>query len=164
MKTVEKIVAAINRVFMSIAMVLLAFSAVLTVVNAIMRKLPGVGGFAWSEELSTYSVILMLFFGLAFLEQHNQHLCIDVLLSKVKNKTAVRVIHLVRGLVTLVVMGTLVYHGIPLIRSQIRSNITTYLLHMPRAIFFGAMLGGFVLVVLVWIVIILRKGDFFDVD
>ena len=159
---------AVNKVMFYIAIVFLGISASLATINAITRKFfPGLGGFTWAEELTTYFCVLMLFVGVAYLELTNKHLTIGVVGNLIKNeKTRATVNHILRifrGAVTLFLLGLVVRYGFVVLKSMYTSNILTFALRWPRFIFFVPMVAGFIMVLIVWVaILIFYKGKEVD--
>ena len=155
----------VNEVMFHIAMVFLGCSAGLATINAITRKFfPGIGGFTWAEEMSTYFCVLMLFIGVAYLELINKHLTIGVIDTLVRNNEKLRrilshILRIFRAAVTLFLLGLVVRYGFVVLSSMYASQILTFALRWPRFIFFVPMVIGLIMVLVVWVsLLIFNKG------
>ena len=119
--------------------------------------------FSWAEELCTYICTLVVFLTFAYLETEDQQLCIDLLTSTVKNKTALLVLYILRGIVTLVVTAILIRFGFSSMLSAYKLGTVTYVLHLPRYIMYCVVLFGYVCVMLGWLsVLLFNKGRKFE--
>ena len=161
---------AVNKAMFYVAIVFLGASASLATINAITRKFfPGLGGFTWAEEMSTYFCVLMLFVGVAYLELTNKHLTIGIVGNLVKNERAHEIVNhilrIFRAAVTLFLLGLVVRYGFVVLSSMYASNILTFALRWPRFIFFVPMVAGFIMVLVVWVsILVFYKGKEVDID
>jgi TRAP-type C4-dicarboxylate transport system permease small subunit len=159
---VVKIIGYVNEIVFCIAMALLFVGCALTVINSLFRKFLNMG-FPGAEELATYSVVMMLFLSMPYLEQIDKHLCISILMSRLKNETAKRAVRIIRGCQTILIMCLLLRHGFTLAMRMYENHVVTNMLRMPRAPFFSAMLIGFAIIAAVWFCIaFVKKGRQFD--
>ena len=159
---------AVNRGFYFVSMMLLMASTILATLNAVTRKFfPGFGGFTWAEELCSYCCVLMLFIGCAYLELTNKHLMIGVVVTLIRNDKAravvERVLRILRGAVTLFLLGIVVRYGFVVLQNMYTGNLVTYALRWPKLYFFIPMLVGFVMVLIVWAsILVINKGKEID--
>ena len=157
-----RIISKIDDVVFAIATAFLSVGCVLVVLNAISRKFFNMG-FPWAEELSTYLVVMMLFLSLPHLERLDRHLCIGILMSRLKSDKSKNIFRIIRGAWTIFIMVVLLRYGYTLVQTIATNNVVTYILKWPRAPIFTILLIGFALIIVVFICIIfIRKGGMFD--
>ena len=155
---------AVNRAFFLVAIFFLSASTIVATFNAIVRKFfPGIAGFTWAEELATYCCVLMLFIGSAYLELTNKHLMIVVLGALIRNEKIRAIVdhitRVLRGFVTIFLLGIVIRYGIIVLGNMYASNMTTFAMRVPKLYFFIPMLAGFIMTVIVWIaILIFKKG------
>ena len=154
----------VNRAMFFVATLLLTASTFVAAFNVITRKFfHGVAGFTWAEELATYCCVLMLFVGVAFLEFTNKHLTIGIMGPLIKNEKARAIVdqatRILRGIVTLGLLGIVLRYGVVVLGHMYTSNMTTWAMRLPKLYFFIPMLVGFAMVVVIWItILIVYKG------
>ena len=154
-----KVTRKINKFLMGISAILIALATALATVNAFMRFFSS--GVAWSEEMTSYCVVLLVYLAIPLLELTGDQLNITAIDLVVKGKTAQRVLNYIRGLVTGSAMVILAYYGFTVMSNAFMRSQVTYVLHIPKGILYGLTTGCLVLAVLAWLVImIFNKGDF----
>ena len=157
-----KAIAKVDDILFTIATVFLAGGCGLAVINALFRKAFNMA-LPWAEELSTYLVVMMLFLAFAHLERLDRHLCIDILMTSLRNKEkARRFFRVLRSVWTIIVMAILLWYGVFLAHNMVLSQVSTYVLRWPRAPFFMILLVGYAMTVLVYVNIIVKRGGEFD--
>ena len=153
-----KIITKIDDILFIAATAFLAAGCGLAVINAFFRKVFNMG-LPWAEELSLYMVVMMLFLAMPYLEQIDRHLCIGILMSKLKTEKSKNFFRIVRSVWTIAVMGILFRFGITLAKAMVASHVATNILRWPRLPFFSALLIGFIMIIAVYIcIIIVKKG------
>ncbi|NLY71355.1 MAG: TRAP transporter small permease [Clostridiales bacterium] len=152
-----RIIDKINNFLINISTVFLVLSCLLAVINALCRKFLSTG-FPWAEELCTYLVVMMLFLSLPYLEQKHEHLSINILVSNIKNKVALKIVRLFHGIWTLLIMIIMLRYAIIISINMYQTNIVTYVLRIPRVIFFSNVVIGFALIIVVWACVLIRGG------
>lgn len=154
----------INGVLAYIASFMLFAATLIVVVDAVLRY-TGFGGFTWAAEASNILVIVMVYLMMPYMEFNDKQLSVGVLTNLVKNGTVLRIITLVRGLVTLVLSGVLIVNFIKLCERAVRYNYKTTVIEIPRVYLFAIITFSLIFVVVAWLgVIFLKKCLFKDAD
>jgi len=158
MDSFRKVSRSVTGLFFAVAAILLGFSAALAFFNAI-----GPGFFAFnfsgSEELSTYAVVLAVFFSISYLELHDEQLSVNILGTVIRNKAVEKVFFVVRGLLTIALLFIIVKYGIAAVQSAYSAQTETYALRWPKYIIFGIAVVGAAMGIFSWISIFLNKGE-----
>ncbi len=162
-KVFETAIDKINKYSLYLAAIFIFLSTFLAAVNAILRFSIG-AGFPWSEELSSYFVVMLVFIALPNLEYTNRQLSIGVLNSFVHNPTVLKGIAIFRGLITLGFLGMLVKLGIDITQKAHMRETVTFVLQMPRFLLYGTVTLFFVIAILSWVIVICKKGEFKNAD
>lgn len=150
----------VNNVLAYIASFMLLASTLIVVVDAALRFV-GFGGLTWAAEASNILVILMVYLMMPYMEFNDKQLSVGILTSLVKNKVALKIITLIRGLVTLALSGVLVVNFIKLCKKAIKYHYVTTVIELPRIYLFGIITACLILVVLSWLgVIFLKRCSF----
>ena len=136
----------------NIAMVMYMFSTILVTVNVITRYIFKVTIFG-NEELSSLVMLLMAFIAFPVVEARNQHLRVDVIDAVCKNDTFLKVVYIIRGIISLGVFGIISYYGIKVTNTAIKYSSGTQTLHIPKSIVFSVVVASFILAMVVWLVI-----------
>ena len=158
--TIIKTTRNISRFLWSVAGFFVIASTLIITANTIMRYFFG-DPFTWSDELSTYLVIIMVFLALPFLEYSGNQLCIGAILSIVKSEKGRRILVYVRGLLTLGATSIMTYFGFSVTYRAYERALVTYVLHIPKYITYGITAACFVITIIVWLVIMgFRKGEY----
>lgn len=158
MKVCRDTVTKLMDILFAVAAVLYGLGTLMAVVNAVCRKFLDVG-IAWGDELTTYLIVCAFFLTLPYLELHNGALCIGLLDNLVKNEVAARVLYVIRGLLVVVLSVIVVRYGLVAIDSAIASDLRTFTLRWPKAIFYTFAVAGFALNIVAWAtIILLNKG------
>lgn len=135
----EKLKKGVNRfywVLLTIAGILGGLSALMATVNALSRKIFA-ASFPWAEELCTYAVVVGFFLAIPYLEWRGKQLSVDLLANSLKKKPAVvRALHIFGSIVTIAICVIIVIYGWKSSMTAIETNITTFVLQWPRAVFF----------------------------
>lgn len=160
MKKVSNFFTKLNRIMLGVCGVFIAAATLLAAVNAILRFTIG-AGFAFSDELCVYLIATMVFVAMGYLEFTDNHLTIDIFNSTVKNPIVKKIVLYIRGLVTIIFDGVLIYYGIKVTRTAILRETVTNVMHLPRYIIYGIVTFSMIVALLSWIVILIcRKGEF----
>ena len=134
----EKEKKNINRIFkvlLIVAGILGGLSAFMATVNALLRKIASFS-FPWAEELCTYAVVVAVFLAIPSLQWRGKQLSVDLLENSLKKKpAAVRGLHIFGSLISIAVCVVIVIYGWISSMTAIETNLTTYVLQWPRAIF-----------------------------
>ena len=159
MKACRDTVKKLMDVLFAVAAILYGAGTVLAVGNAVCRKFLDIG-IAWGDELTTYLIVVAFFLTIPYLELHNGSLCIGLLDNLIKNKTVARILYVIRGLLVVSLSIIIVRYGLVAIDSAIASDLRTFSLRWPKAIFYAISVAGFALSVVSWItIILLNKGE-----
>jgi len=162
-KAISTVMSRAIWVFKHIAGVLALFSTLLSTVGVIARylfKAPIV----WGDELCVYAIILMVFVTLPGLEWEDNQLNISAILSLVKSQTGRTILVYIRGVITVVFNGVLAYFGFVMAQRTIARAVLTPVLRFPKGIPYYIVAACFAISVIVWIVIMLRKGRYGNAD
>ena len=146
------------RTMARIAGFIVLLASILACINVVSRY-----GFnhslTWAEEACTYACTLSVFLVFAWLETEDQQLCIDLLTSSVKNEKVLLILHILRGVVTLVVTGLLIKYGLASAATAYSLGTVSYVLKIPRFVMYCMVIFGYICVMLGWLsVILLNKG------
>lgn len=137
---------------------MILFAAVFACVNFVSRYCFN-HSISWAEEMCTYVCTLAVFLTFAWLETEDQQLCIDLVTSTVKNRKALLVLYVLRGLVTLVTTALLIKYGIAATATSYQLGTSTYVLKIPRFAMYCVVIFGYLCVMLGWLsVIFFNKG------
>ena len=163
MKGISTVMSKAILVFKHIAGVLAFFSTLLSTAGAIFRyvfKAPIV----WGDELCVYAVILMVFVCLPGLEWEDNQLNISAILSVVKSQAGRTALIYIRGVITMLFNGVLAYFGFVMAQRTISRAVLTPVLRFPKGIPYYFVAICFAISVIVWIIIMLRKGKYGNAD
>jgi TRAP-type C4-dicarboxylate transport system permease small subunit len=154
-----KITRQIRVFLMAISSTFIAMATALATLNALARRLAL--GVAWSEELTSYFVVLLVFLAIPYLEGKGDQLCITAIDLVVKGETGQRILNYIRGLATSAACVMLTYYGFSVTLTAFERSQVTYVLHMPKGILYGIATLTLALTVIVWLVIMIcNKGEF----
>jgi TRAP-type C4-dicarboxylate transport system permease small subunit len=159
MKFVRNVSRGITGGVFTVAAVLLGFSAALAFFNAVGRGFFSFN-FSGSEELSTYAVVIAVFFAIPYLELHDEQLSVNILSMVIKNKTVLKIMFFLRAVLTLLILFILVKYGIAAAQSAFVAGTETYALRWPKYLFFSVAVAGAAMGILSWLTIIFfNKGE-----
>ena len=162
LKTARKVIDKLMTALLTASAALGGISALLATVNALSRKFLSVS-FPWAEELCTYMIVIAVFLAIPYLELKDKQLCVDLLSNSIKNKYALKVLYIFRGLVIIFLCAMVAKYGVACTITAYQTNTLTYVLQWPRAIFFGIGVASFVIAILSWVAaIFLNKGEKFQ--
>ena len=162
LKTARKVIDKLMTALLTASAALGGISALLATVNALSRKFLSVS-FPWAEELCTYMIVIAVFLAIPDLELKDKQLCVDLLSNSIKNKYALKVLYIFRGLVIIFLCAIVAKYGLASTITAYQTNTLTYVLQWPRAIFFGIGVASFVIAILSWVAaIFLNKGEKFQ--
>src|SRR5690606_33098602 len=102
-----KIVGRINNSLVAISGLFLAVSVTFCTINALGRYLFNFY-FPWADKFNIFLIVFLVFLTQPWLETRDDQLKIGVLDNMVKNGTVLRVIYVIRGIVTMAIFGVLV--------------------------------------------------------
>ncbi len=154
-----KITRQIRGALMAVSAAFIAMATALATLNALARRLAL--GVAWSEELTSYFVVLLVYLAIPYLEGNGDQLCITAIDLAVKSDTGQRILNYIRGLVTSAACVMLTYYGFVVTLTAFERSQVTYVLHMPKGILYGIATLTLALTVIVWLVIMIcNKGEF----
>ena len=136
-----------------VAAVLFFAATVLTSTNAILRYVFNYTIFG-SEELSSYIVLVMSFLMFPIMEAENKHLTIDMFVNSRANQKFKDVVFVLRGLVTMGLIGIVTYYGWRVTSTAIMYHSASPALHIPKSLLFGVTTVSFAFVIVAWIAII----------
>ncbi len=129
------------------------FATALTAINAITRYCFHYVIFG-SEELCTYSVLIMSFLMFPIMEAEDKHLSVDIFSTNVKNQTFKEIVFVIRGFITMGLFAILIYYGYKVTATAAKYASASPTLQMPKDIVFGITTASFVFAILGWICII----------
>ena len=157
-----KIVGRINNSLVAISGLFLAVSVTLCTINTLGRYLFNFY-FPWADEFNIFLIVFLVFLTQPWLETRDDQLKIGVLDNMVKNGTVLRVIYVIRGIVTMAIFGVLVRYGVFVVENTYASKVVTYMLQIPRYTLYAATTAIFCWIILVWLAMIfLNKGAKLD--
>ncbi|HEY8529359.1 MAG TPA: TRAP transporter small permease subunit [Paenibacillaceae bacterium] len=157
-----KIVGRINNSLVAISGLFLAVSVTFCTINALGRYLFNFY-FPWADEFNIFLIVFLVFLTQPWLETRDDQLKIGVLDNMVKNGTVLRVIYVIRGIVTMAIFGVLVRYGVFVVENTYASKVVTYMLQIPRYTLYAATTAIFCWIILVWLAMIfLNKGAKLD--
>lgn len=143
-----------------IAGLCLGFSTLLTAINSLLRY-----GFsnsiAWTEELSTLLIVMLVFIILVSLEADNDQLSIGIIDSFLIDKPVIkRILRAFRWALTIGVYFLLVNAGLAIIKQNYEIKSVTSVLQFPQYLLFAIVALCMVLTIIISIVKLVRdKGD-----
>lgn len=161
MKPVVTVVNTITWLLKNIAGFLVFFSTLLSTAGAISRysfKMPIV----WIDEICVYAILLMVFLIMPELEYSNNQLTISAILRFFGDRGHT-VLIFIRGVITMAASCILAYYGFVIAQRSIERMVLTPVIRFPKGIPYYIVASCFVLSVLVWIIIMLRKGKYKNV-
>ena len=160
MRQINGFFTKLNHVMLGICGVFIAAATLLASINAVLRFTRG-AGFGFSDEMCVYLIALMVFVGMSYLEFTDNHLTIDIFNTTVKNPVIKKVVLYVRGIITLVFDGMLIYYGITVTRAAYKYGSVTNVMQIPRFYIYGIVTVSMIVAFASWIVLlVLRKGEF----
>lgn len=152
-KKLIELTNSIDSILLAVSGVFLLFVMSLTTMNTVLRYF-NLGAITWTEEACTHIMVLMIFIALPSLEFRDKQLCISILQGSLKNDTAKRTFHIVRGVVTLILSSVALYYYIVTIRNAFKYGFRTQVLLFPRGYLYIVVSVGFVFVIISWLVTI----------
>lgn len=153
-------VGMIKKASAVIAGLCLGFSTLLTAINSLLRY-----GFsysiAWTEELSTLLVVMLVYIILVPLEADNDQLSIDLIDPWLKDKQVIkRILRAFQWALTIGVFSLLVNAGLAIIQQNYEIKSVTSVLQFPQFVLFAIVALCMVLTIIISIVKLVRdKGD-----
>jgi len=105
----EKVVGAINKVFVLFASLMMCGLVVIVCADIFMRDFFR-SPFVWATEVTEIFLLQITFLGTAWVLRENGHVVIDVILIKVNEKTK-RILNFISYLLIAIVGGILIYYG-----------------------------------------------------
>lgn len=160
MTILTSVVEKVQKAMLTIAGACLAISTLLASINTIMRYTVG-AGFAWSEEITTYLVVYVVFFGITYLEYTDGQLSIDITNTYLKNEKILKIIAIVRKCITIAAIFIIMYYNILSTQKAFERETTTSVLNFPRFMLYGVTVACLMvtLIGLVVSLITLRKKE-----
>lgn len=160
MRQISNFFKKLNQIMLGICGVFVAVASFLASINAILRFTKG-AGFAFSDEMCTYLIALMVFLAMGYLEYTDNHLTIDIFNSSVKNPVIRKVVLYCRGIVTMVFDGMLIYYGITVTKTAYIRETVTNVMQIPRCYIYGIVTASMIVAFATWVVLLVcRKGEF----
>lgn len=136
-----------------VAICLYFFATILTCINAVSRYVFNYVIFG-SEELCTYTILILSFLVFPIIEAEGLHLKIDVFNSLVKSEKVKEVVRVIQGFVTMGICGIIAYYGWQVTRVAHMYASASPTLKIPKDIVFGITTASFVIAILGWICVI----------
>lgn len=159
MKVCRNTVKKFMDILFSVAAVLYGSATLLAFINAFCRKFLNIG-ISWGEELTTYMILVAFFLTIPYLELRDGSLCIGLLNNIIKNRKITKALYIIRGLLVMFLCVIVVRYALVGIQSAMSTNLLTFSLRWPKAIFYSIAMSGFALTVVSWItILLLNKGD-----
>ena len=158
MKICRSTVSKVTGFLFTISSILLGGVTLLTFINSVLRRFFSTS-LVWSEELSTYCIVLALFLSLASLELRDEQLCIGIMNNIIKNKIVLKCLFILRGVVTAAICFLVGMHGLTAAQAAARAQLQTFILRWPLAALYYITVGAFWLAVVSWITIFINKGE-----
>lgn len=136
-----------------VAVCLYFFATILTCINAISRYVFNYVIFG-SEELCTYTILIMSFLMFPIIEAEGRHLKIDIFDVVVKNEKIKEAVRVIQGLFSMGICGIIAYYGwrVTSVANMYKSASPT--LKIPKDIVFGITTASFVIAILGWICVL----------
>lgn len=131
-----------------------SIATVLTTINAISRYVFRYVIFG-SEELCSYSILLVAFLMFPIIEAKNGHLRIDIFDTVSKNEKLKKIVYIIRGIFTMGICGTLVFYGWRVTMVAYRYKSASNVLKIPKDILFGVTTLCFVFAIIGWLCILI---------
>jgi C4-dicarboxylate transporter DctQ subunit len=128
---IDKIIGLINQ---SIAAIGISAGVALAFGNVVVRYVFD-GSLTWAAELTTYLFLWSTFFGAAYCFKEDAHISIDILLQKVKPKTA-KFLMILSYIITFVFLSAVSYYGYEYLQLVIELEETSVDLEMPMWIIY----------------------------
>ena len=149
----------VRKALFSASALLIALSTAFATINAIARFFTG--GFIWAEEQCPYCIVLMVYLAMPYLEATGDQLCISAIDLWVKGETGQRILNVIRGVITSIVMLILGYHGVDVMLKAFKRSQVTFVLQLPKGGLYAIALACIVITLVIWVVLMLcNKGDF----
>ena len=96
----------------AMSMITLAAMVTLVFANVVLRYVFD-SGLAWSEEVSRITFVWLVFLGIVIAYQENEHLAVDILVSRLKGRAA-KVVGFIRILVSVLILLACAIGGVKL--------------------------------------------------
>lgn len=157
---IAKLTERVDGVLLLISALLLLIATALAVVNAVVR-FARLGNITWAEELNTIFMIMLVFIAQPALEYKDKQLSIGILQSVLKSEKAKRFFIILRGVITMGIVGYLLFFCIKVTGNAIKYNYVTSVLFFPRKYLFGCIIVSYIVLILSWLVTIFCKGGNF---
>lgn len=156
MDVLDKICDRINKVIEYITIILLAGIVVALFAQVVFRFVFNTG-LTWSEELSRYLQIWVIFLGSSIIFKEGRHLkltfFVDILPEKVR-----RVIDTVNQLFLIFFFALIMYHSVPLIK-VVRKQLTPAMEISTAWVYLSLSVGAFFMMIQVLRHLLIRKED-----
>jgi TRAP-type C4-dicarboxylate transport system permease small subunit len=99
----------------------------------------------WSEELSRYLCIWLVFIGSGFAVRENRHLCVDAFLLLLPARVA-KFMAILAEVVFLVFAAFVAYSGAEVLQFIVGSNFSSPAMNISMGYVYGALPAGFILI------------------
>lgn len=120
---------------------LLFIAMTLVVWARVFNKITINAQMAWSEELSRYLFVWVVFIATAYASGEKVHIGVTALVERLP-KTAARAVELVCYILCLVFSGVLIYYTLKIMSVQISFGQTSPSLHLPMSVAYAGMAVG----------------------
>ena len=159
-KKIVSLTDKLDGVLLLISALFLLAATILAVANAIVR-FARLGNITWAEELNTLLVIILVFLAQPALELNDNQLVIGILQGALKSQNAKRFFVILRGVITMAIIGFLLFYCIRVTGTAAKYNYVTSVLFVPRKYLYGCIIVAFAITLISWLVTIFcRNGNF----
>lgn len=112
------------------------FMLLFTVASVFMRYIVG-QPFIVTEEIQLWCMVWLVFFGIIVVSRRGSHIAIDIIVDSLPEKIR-RIVETIILLLTLALMGYVLYQGILYVQHMIEHNRRTIMLGVSYGIIYGA--------------------------
>ena len=112
------------------------FMLLFTVASVFMRYIVG-RPFIVTEEIQLWCMVWLVFFGIVVVSRQGSHIAIDIIVDSLPEKIR-RIVETIIYLLTLAIMGYVLYQGIMYVQHMIVHDRKTIMLGVSYGIIYGA--------------------------
>lgn len=140
MSKIKKASFFLNHLEEILLVTFLATTVVLVFLQVCMRYIFN-NSLSWTEELARYLFVWESWLGISIGAKHGKHLRIELLTNKLKGRALTSVLTLA-DIVTLLILGVLIYYGADLTNKMFAMNINSASLRIPMGFIYMALPVG----------------------
>lgn len=141
MKVVKWFDEKLEETFLVIMLILIAC---ITMVQVVIRKIPGIPSFTWAEEFCRFCWIWSVFISLPYTIRKANMLRVGVLMDMLP-QVLHKIVNLIVDVINMVSMGILAYYSVTVVSDIMASGETSPAMVTPMWIVYSMMLVGFAL-------------------